>query len=571
MTDNTPEIQSLLAEAGRAFQNGRLEEAESACDKLLKAAPGHYYGLQLMGFIRFSQGHADAAADCLNRASRAEPDNPEAFFNLGRVYEQLGRPDDAIDAYRNAHERDREDTGTLNALGTLLAKNGYLDDAESCFREAGERAPDDAALQVNLGNVLARKRDHGGAETCYRRAVALDDTLAPAHNGLAQALLALGETDAAMQAAERARNSKPDHAGAFITIGNIEKARARPDQAVDAYRNALARDPENPNAHFNLALALLLAGRLDEGWREYAWRWRWQEFGAPKRGLPQPEWNGGPFAGKRVIAWGEQGIGDEIMFASMLGDLAGEAASLTVECAPRLKPLFERSFPAIGFVARQDSPARELLDADADIQVATGSLGQRYRPAPESFPQRIGYLKADDADTSAFRARYRRLYSGKRLIGISWRSGNAELGAARTAGLDLWRPVLATPDCAFINLQYGDVKAELDAFSQQSGCSVLFDDSANPLENMDAFAAQIAALDLVISVDNSTVHLSGALGVPTWTLLPPSPDWRWMLEREDSPWYPAMRLFRQRTAGDWTEVFSRVADSLAAFKPDTTR
>ncbi|MEX2449661.1 MAG: hypothetical protein WD407_02285, partial [Rhodospirillales bacterium] len=155
--------------------------------------------------------------------------------------------------------------------------------------------------------------------------------------------------------------------------------------------------------------------------------------------------------------------------------------------------------------------------------------------------------------------------------GVSWRSGNEELGAARTAGLDLWRPVLATPGCAFINLQYGDVKAELDDFAGRRGIDILFDDSANPLKDMDTFAAQIAALDLVISIDNSTVHLSGALGVPTWTLLPTAPDWRWMLEREDSPWYPAMRLFRQRAAGNWTDVFTRVADSLGAFTSNTDR
>jgi len=562
----TPEaIEQLLVEAAQLFQAGKFDDAEVACARLLKNMPEQPQALQLLGFINFGKQQPKAAIDYLVRATQAAPDNIEAHFNLARAYEELGNIDQAVMSYRAAHECLPDDLETLGALGRALAKQGDCKEAEDCFNQVIVLSPNSAAGHVNLANVLSSQYRYEEAEVHYQNALQIDNKLAPAHNGLGQAQLGQGQIDHALASIKKALELNPDFSGAHVNLGNALKASGQVNDAIESYRKALQCDSDNADAHFNLSLTLLLAGELKEGWHEYAWRWQWEHFTIPKRNLPQTEWQNEELADTSVIIWGEQGIGDEIMFASLLPDLAQEAASVAVECEPRLLPIYKRSFPGIKFIAKESSLSSALVNLLADYQMAIGSLGQRYRTTVEKFPNHNGYLEADEKQTKQFKQKYRALFPGKRLIGISWKSGNAELGAARTASLDLWQTILEQADCVFINIQYGDVSIELKDFTQRTGLEIYHDESSDPLKDMDTFAAQLAALDLVISIDNSTVHLAGALGLPTWTLLPAVPDWRWMLEREDTPWYPAMRLFRQRTPGSWQDVINQASNTLADF------
>tara|TARA_B100001079_G_C16324977_1_gene476375 strand:- start:194 stop:1135 length:942 start_codon:yes stop_codon:yes gene_type:complete len=302
------------------------------------------------------------------------------------------------------------------------------------------------------------------------------------------------------------------------------------------------------------------------GWQQYQWRWKCDDFPSENRPFHQPLWNGSNLSGKTILIWAEQGIGDEIMFASMLNDLRQSNANIMVECEQRLISLFQRSFPDIQFFCRTNPPDQQLLNPNIDYQISMGSLGQWLRTDLDSFkPGQSYYLTACPDKTAELRNKYQQLANGRKLVGISWKSTDISQRRAKSksTSLESWAPVLSQPNCYFINLQYGDVETEVVKLESNTNLKVYQDQEIDPLVNLDGFAAQISALDLVISTSNTTVHMAGALGKRVWTLLPHIPDWRWTLDREEALWYPVMRLFRQSSIGDWQEVFKRVSHALS--------
>jgi len=315
----------------------------------------------------------------------------------------------------------------------------------------------------------------------------------------------------------------------------------------------------------------LLKGNLSQGWKEYEWRLKCDDIISKKINFPQPAWDGIHLSDKSILVWTEQGIGDEIMFASILSTLSQMAEKIIVECNRRLVSLFQRSFPQIQFFSRQNLPHPYLLDKNIDYQMPMGSLGQWLRTDEDSFKQsKQPYLIACANRSAKIRKKYQQLAKGRMLVGISWKSTgiNQRRALLKSTVLEDWVSILSQQDCYFINLQYGDVEEELEQFQQQTDLMIYQDEEIDSLQNLDDFAAQVSALDLVISTSNTTVHMAGALGKQVWTLLPYIPDWRWMLEREDTPWYPSMRLFRQGETGDWSRVFAQVRSNLERYIAD---
>jgi len=305
-----------------------------------------------------------------------------------------------------------------------------------------------------------------------------------------------------------------------------------------------------------------LKGDLAAGWDEYDWRF--QEENVPDR-FRQPIWDGSDLRDCTLLVYGEQGVGDEIMFASCIGDLLQGVGGCIVECDPRLVPLFARSFPGAQVVPgpRESGVFVRHPLPPFDVRIPMGSVPRYTRRTLDSFPNARGFLVPDADMKRKWQARLAETGEGLK-VGISWRGGRKRTTIEkRTTTLDEWLCLFGVPNVCFVNLQYGDCGEELSHLQQQHGVHVHDWDDADPLTDLDSFAAQVAALDLVISADNSTVHMAGAVGVPVWTLLPFSPDWRWMLDRSDTPWYPSMRLFRQRNQGNWNTVLREVADALA--------
>ena len=353
----------------------------------------------------------------------------------------------------------------------------------------------------------------------------------------------------------------PNQSSFFYNVGNALREQGRLDESIDAYQQAIEIQPDHADAHKNLGIILLLKGNLSQGWKEYGWRWKCDDIISKNRDFPQPSWDGTNLNGKSILVWAEQGIGDEIMFTSILPTLSQMTEKTIIECNLRLVPLFQRSFPQIQFFSRQNLPHPHLLDENIDYQIPMGGLGRWLRTDEDSFERsKQSYLTACTNRSARIRKRYQKLAGGRILVGISWKSTgiNQKRALLKSTVLEDWKSILSQQDCYFINLQYGDVKEELTQLQQQTDLIIYQDEKIDSLRNLDDFAAQVSALDLVISTSNTTVHVAGALGKPVWTLLSYVPDWRWMLEREDTPWYPSMRLFRQSETRTWSKVFDHV-------------
>jgi tetratricopeptide (TPR) repeat protein len=293
-------------------------------------------------------------------------------------------------------------------------------------------------------------------------------------------------------------------------------------------------------------------------------RMRWERDGAEKRwNIDVPEWTGQALPDKAVLVYSEQGVGDHIMWAAFLPVVQDHATRVYVETNSRLNSLFARSFPEYAVVTREHLPPNWNTRAIGGMASAA-DIPELLNVSFDDVPGRDGFLIPDPALMSKLRARYQARYPGKKLVGISWRSGNRDSAAIRSLELSEWGPILSNPDCAFINLQYGDVGRDVDFARQSMGVEIFWDKEVNPLGNMDPFAAQVAAMDLVISVDNSTIHFAGALGKPTWALLPVNSDWRWLTERSSALWYKSLELFRQKPESGWDPIVAEIAARLRA-------
>lgn len=515
------------------------------------------------------------------------PQYPRAYNNLGYVLLELDDAPGAIEACQQAVRFDPNYHLARNNLGNALRARGDFKYARRHYEAAIRLQPDYAIAHYNLGVVHIELGDYSAAQLCFNRALDLNPALDVAWNRLADAQCKSGNFNAALASHDRALAMSPDNARFHADKALVLSRAHRLEASAEQYRQALEIEPDSADFHSDLGLVLLMKGDFGPGWAEHEWRLELsrgdgvmltpdgrqvpieidesQRTGPRNTRFPQAPWDGSPLDGRTLLIWGEQGIGDEFMFASMFGEIIDQAAHVVIECDHRSIPLMQRSFPAAEFVGKSSPSQRRTQDTSIDFKCAMGSLGYRLRPDEASFSRaRTGYFRADAGRTAALRERYE---SGDTpcVVGIAWRTANTAAARHRNAALDLWHGVFARSGVRFVSLQYGDHSSEIERVRAATGVEIIQDSEVDPIKDLDGFAAQVAAMDLVISIDNSTVHMAGALGRPVWTLLPFSPDWRWMLDRGDSLWYPSMRLFRQAAFGDWPPVFGRVAAALKDF------
>jgi Flp pilus assembly protein TadD len=570
---------------------GRLDAAERRYRAVLAAEPANAQALHLLGVVLLQRGDAEGARSLLARAAALDPADADCHNRLGLAHAALGARAEAEAAYRRAIARVPRHPEAHNNLGIVLAEAGEADAAVEAYRTALAAKPDFALAHNNLAVALAGLGRLDEAERHYRAALEIDPAYADASVNLAELMLRLNRTDAAA-ALSNVVERHPDHLAARLLLADALLRAGEPAAAAVHYEAALALDPDHADARgnralalaalgrlaeaeaeaeravalaphaavqrMNLAMLLLLRGALGRGFREYRWRFR---AGLPwlvPRPFPQPRWDGAPLSG--LLVWGEQGVGEEVMFASLLPRLAAHAR-VVVECDLRLVPLFRRSFH-LETVARTTPPDPATLDPGLSHQVASGDLAVALALRPKDFASPAAYLVADPARVETLHARYA-LGPGLK-VGIAWRSRGANLAfsAAKSSPLAAWDAILRVPGIRFVNLQYGDVSADLAAVARETGVRVFEDPEVEQERDLDGFAAQLAALDLVITTSNTTAHIAGALGCEVWVLLPHVADWRWQHGREDSLWYPRARLIRQPRPGDWDGVLERAAAAL---------
>jgi len=554
-----PAIQSLLRSALRHHRAGRLTEAARIYRQILAIDVQHADSLHLLGMIAYQAGGHEIAVEMIRKAIAINKEEAAYHSNLGTVFQAQGRLEEAAGCYQSALALRPELAEAQYNLGNVLHAQNKLEEAAACYKRALAVKPDLAEAHYNLGNALQAQDKLEDAVACYERALAIDPEKYEARHNLGNALQSQGELEDAMGCYEQVLAVQPGYAKAHYSVGSALHALGNLEGALARYRLARVLQPDFAQAGFSESLAQLQQGDFAAGWQNFEWRWQTKDHDTPMRDYRQPLWRGEKLTSGRVLIWREQGVGDEIMFAGLVPDVIRTGAGCVLDCDARLEPLFARSFPGIDVVSGPDAGRDPELDIGAHLP--SGSLPGLFRATNAAFAATTSpYLIADPAARERFRTGYADT-DGRRLVGLAWHTNNRKTGRSRSVDLSLLAPLFARPDIRWVSLQYGDHDA-LESEAAATGAPIVIDRSVNQFSDIDLFAAQIAAMDMVVTIDNSTAHLAGALGVSTWVLLPFAPDWRWLQAREDSPWYPTLRLF---PAGEARRLAIRGAESTERF------
>jgi tetratricopeptide (TPR) repeat protein len=578
---------------GTALQTqGRLQEASDCYHRAIALSPSFAEAHYNLANVLQKEGNLEEAVACYRRALDLKPGNSDAYGNLGNALNDQGRLDEAIVCYRRAVELRPGHADYHNSLGLALQKQGKLEDAVACYRRTLELNPACLPTLNNLGLAFQEQSKPDYAIMCYRRALELDPVCIEAHNNMGLALQETGKNEEAASFFRRALELEPSNVKALSNLANALKKEGRLDEAIACYRRALQYEPQNPDVYTNLGLALrdqgqfdeaddcfrkaieekpdhakarwsrsllmLLQGDFEQGWLEHEWRWKNKEL--PTRKFSQALWDGGELTGKTILLHAEQGLGDAIQFVRFAPLAKQRGGTVILECPKSLCRLFA-NLPVDHLVPKGSSLS------SFDVQAPLLSLPWIFKTTLETVPAEIPYLFAAPQLEEQWRARLQVLDGFK--IGIVWQ-GNPTFPDDRRRSFRLvqFSRLAQMPGVRLISLQKGAGREELVG----NGGPNWGDDHRAPVdlgEEVDtvhgAFmdtAAIMMNLDLVITSDTAIAHLAGALGVPVWVALPFVPDWRWLLDRSDSPWYPTMRLFRQQRPGDWEGVFEEIETAL---------
>ncbi|QXP83535.1 tetratricopeptide repeat protein [Methylococcus sp. Mc7] len=519
------------------------------------------------GLAELAANNLDSALTWLEQAIDHDPECANAYAALGEIYQQKNELAEADYCLRMALRCRPDSSEILHKLARNCIALGNRPEALAILKEAKGRHLDSGAFLSQLALIYDDLDEIDLTIRTWEEVIALNPRDASAHSNLGlQWHYGKGDVDKAIACFRRALDLKPDLTEARFNLCQARADAGEVEQALAGFEPLLA-EPFREEVMFHRSVVLLKNRRFEEGWRDYHLRWRYR--GTQNRHFPFPNWDGQPCPGKTLLIYGEQGLGDEIMFSSCIKDvLEKSGARVVLECNLRLECLFRRSFPGVTVIgaARAQSGLERLADvAPIDFQVAIGDLPSIFRTEEAAFPDHRGYLKADPERVAFWRNRLAALGDGPK-IGISWRGGQGKTRReARSIPLQEWLPILATDGMHFVSLQYTDCRTELEALSDNYGLKVLHWQEA--IDDYDETAALVMALDRVVTVCTSIVHLTGALGRPGWVLVPRVPEWRYLASGQTMPWYPSVRLIRQPRSGDWTPVLHGVARQLSAGKP----
>ncbi len=533
---------------------GSFAEAEASFRKALEIDPRSPRTLNNLGNALADAGKRDAGVQYFERALAFDPNYAEALNNLGNSLRDLGRLDQAIASFERALAIRPEFNEAHNNLGIAWANKGEFDRAIACYQEALRVSPGYAAAHNNLGIALGHRHRYEEAVASYHRALELKPDYAEAHNNLGIVLSQQGEYDEAIRCYRRAIELKPSYAEAYSNLGITFSELGQLDDALQSYDEALRLKPNYPDAYMNRSLAFLARGDFQRGWQEYELRWNCKDF--KRRNFDKPQWAGEPLAGRKLMLHAEQGFGDTFQFVRYARLVKERHEGTVIVWCPRpLIPLLSEC-PYIDQLTVEGESLPEF-----DVHLPLLSLPRIFGTRLENVPNQAPYLFPN----SELAERWRRelSYIGAFKVGINWQGNPRYRGDRhRSIPLEKFAPLAEIPGVRLISLQKGLGTEQIAKTSERFSLTELPPHRDERAGSFMDTAAILTQLDLVVSSDTSLVHLAGGLGVPVWLALPRAADWRWLLDREDCPWYPTMRLFRQRKQGEWDEIFDRIAFEL---------
>jgi tetratricopeptide (TPR) repeat protein len=512
------QVTAFTQEGLRLHQQGNFDEAQAIYEKILHIQPDHFDALQLLGVLFAQVKKYVQAVELLSKALEINPNHAGAYSNRGNALKDLRQFNEALVNYDQAIAIDPGHVGAHSNRGIALKELKRFDEALVSYDQAIMLKPDYVDGYTNRGNVLQDLKRPDEALASYDQAIIFN----------------------------------PNHAGTFANRGITLQGLKRFDEALVSYEQALRINPDLVTAHYNLSLFNLMRGNFKVGWQGYEWRWLNKEFDSEPLKSTKPAWDYQK-TNQRLLVWAEQGIGDHIFFGSLLPELLADVPNLLVQIDKRLIPIFSRSLPTIKFYPDDI----KLPESDYDVHVPIGSLGKYLRNDEKDFLQtKNKFLISDKTKTQTIR---QDLSVTKKLIcGISWKSQNEKTGAGRSLSLERLTTIFDTKKISLVNLQYGDISEDINLLKFNSNVDLIQYEPVDNFNDLDGFASLIDACDFIITTDNSTIHLSSALGKKSFLLLPFVAEWRWSLDGADSLWYPSTRLYRQEKINDWDSVLQKL-------------
>ncbi len=543
-------------EAGIALhRKGLLDDAERLYAGILKLAPRHFDAMHLLGVVYQQRGDSDGALKLIGAALELNTTSADAFANHGKVLLHLRRHDEALVSIERALALNPDQQPALINRATIRIEQRRFADALADATRILKNDRNSIDGWTKRGNALAGLGENEQALASFDRALAINSGHIEALNNRGCLLGDIGRPEEGLAISDRVLELDPSQTAAWINRGLVLTELHREEEGLASFQQAAMLAPHHPVVLFNLGINELRLGQLRPGWENYERRWFNPGFEQTQRKYSLPCWGGEAVDGSLLVS-GEQGLGEQIMHASMLADVTARTPQVTVEVEPRLIPLIARSLPNVNVVAREEG---RLYDGPAVAQINMGSLGRLFRPDWASFPIRPdGYLRGEPELSKRLRAR---LSDGRTVIGLSWWSRNPRYEMSKSARLHDFADVLRLPDCRCIDLQYGDTRVEREAVLHDLGVTLEHLPDVDNTGDIDALASLIMACDIVVTVSNTTAHLAGALGKETYVLVPSGRGrmWCWFHDRDDSPFYPRARLKRQRQQQPWSELVGDIA------------
>jgi tetratricopeptide (TPR) repeat protein len=541
-----------IQHAAALIRDGKLDGAERLCLDILEVKPDDFDAVFLLGMVKAQRGDQSAALACFDRALESSPQSYEALYNRGATLQALARHEEAVDAYDRALSVKPDCPDSLSNRGDALQALNRHVEAIASYDQALQLKPDFSQALNNRGNALLALKRHDEALDSYESALGFEPNRPELLNHRGVALEALQRYDEALESYAKALSLKPDYTEALSNRGVTLQALQRHADAMESYDRALSLVPDYADALWNKSLLLLLLGDFANGWPLYEWRWKRSD--APNElERAEPLWHcDEDIRGKRILLYAEQGLGDAIQFSRYANVVSGEGATVVLEVPQALTQLLRSIEGAADVVAMGERSPR------CDLRRPLMGLPLLFKTSLATIPAATPYLRADPERLAKWSAK---LGPRARLrVGLAW-SGGAALknDRNRSIALAMLAPLLSVPVewiCLQKEIRTPDrIEMEKRAALRQF---------ADELEDFSDTAALIELCDLVISVDTAVAHLAGALAKPLWLLLPFAPDFRWLLDREDSPWYPTAKLFRQSAIGDWAQPIERIHREVAS-------
>lgn len=547
MADETT-LDPALDAAIKLQQSGRLTEAKAVYEGFLETQPENIEALHLLGMTCAQLGENQTGVAYMKRAVALAPGNADFSLNLASLLEVCELGEEAVQCLQALLVRDSENATARLALANNLQSLGRYREAEEQYEKTLALNPGDPVALTSLGMVLRSMNREDDAEARYRMALQANPDQIGSLINLALLIMSQGRHDEAQGYLEKSLALAPDNSKAWFHYGNAMLVQNRAVAAQNAFKKAISLATDDAEGHTHLGLAYLLAGDLVNGFAEYEWRLKMTNF--PIDPLPGPAWDGSPLNEAWMLLHAEQGYGDTLQFVRYASMVVGRGGRVALRCPWDLGPLLDN----VPGVERIES-GKEVPQG-YDVHAHLMSLPHIFGTSLDTVPADVPYLAPDEELAEKWATRLGRDESLK--VGLAWRGSPSHPNDKnRSCDPSIFLPLLGRPGVRFFSLQKG---VYADDLPLPEG----IEDVTDGFGDFSDTAACVSNLDLVISVDTAIIHLAGALARPVWVMLPMSSDWRWMLDRDDTPWYPTLRLFWQSRWNDWEEVVGRIKESLDA-------